>query len=209
MNRAPKPRTVWSSGILIRSAVLYLPLGFLLGRHSSLSLLPGIALLLEALCLWLYRSAQGGNGRPLLLLSYLSVGDIVWFFGALTFGMLSTVMPLWGYAGMVIVWLAALGVNIHIIRRLGISGGRDAELSSIIIGAEIGSAAKYVVLRKMENTLTVWVSFGLIGIGLLGVMTAFIVGQDNWLLLSLSVVFLGLSCGFSPQIRPLLLVMQA
>ena len=209
MNRAPNPRTVWSSGILIRATVMYLPFGFLLARLSLLALLPVIVLLLEALCFWLYHFAQRGNAWSLLLLSYLSVGDIVWFFGALIFGTLSALMPVWGYAGMVIVWLSTLGINIHIVRHLGISRRRDADVSAIISEAEIGSSKKYAALRNMDRIPSVWVSFGLAGIGLLGIIITYVIGRDDWLLLSLSIGFLGLSCGFSPQIRPLLLVLHS
>ncbi|RJE82362.1 hypothetical protein [Paracoccus onubensis] len=188
---------------------MYLPFGFLLARLSLLALLPVIVMLLEALCFWLYRFTQRGSTWSLLLLSYLSVGDIVWLFGALIFGALSALMPVWGYAGMVIVWLSTLGLNIHIARHLGISRGRDADVSAIISEAEIGSSKKYAALRNMDRIPSVWVSFGLAGIGLLGIIITYVIGRDDWLLLSLSVGFLGLSCGFSPQIRPLLLVMHS
>lgn len=182
-------------GILIRVFVVYLPLLFLLVQANLLWLLPGIVIPVEVVCLWLFRAVQRTDGWLIHLLRYLGVGDIVWFSAALIFGYLSAVMPACGYAGMVILWLTALGLNILVARH---------PCDTPEPGAGIEKFALLPMLGRITSILTVQLAFGLVGIGLAGIMAAYVMNRDDWFLLSLSIMSIGLSCGFSPQIGPLL-----
>lgn len=199
----PEPRTIWLSGITLRAVVLYLPWSLVAARASMLPLLLVIAAVIEIICALLYRRARaGGSGRALLLLSYLGVGDFVWFLATVAIALLSTIMPAWGYAAMVVTWLCAVAVNGYIVLRLP-PPEPAGTVGALIARASLANSARHVRLRRLDRLISIQLASALVGLGLLGLLVTYILGKESGLLLSLAVMFLGLSCGFSAQIRPL------
>lgn len=204
MRGAPTPKSVLLAGMLIRLVAVYLPWSFVAGRASTLPTFFIVVLVIEIGCLMVFRRALNGGGGDLLLSSYLSVGDVVWFAGAVAFALLSGVVPTFGFAIMAAIWITALLANFYIVKNLRRRGPVD-NVEKVVARSSPGKREDEASLNKIDRFVAIVMFAALSGVGMLGVILFYILDNGSWLLASLSIGFLGLGCGFSPQIRPMLM----
>ena len=210
MKELSSPGTIWRNGILIRAIVVYLPAGVVAGGASSLPPFFVIAGIFEALCSVLFKWArEDANCRWLFLLSYLSVGDVVWFLSAIALAIASSIATPGLFLIMIIIWLICIGVNIRIANELSGNIDRFAPCWEISRRSELGASKKHKMLKRLEAPVSVWLAGFLIIIGMGGVAVAYIIDFTNLLLLFASFAALGLSCGFSPQLRPFVMELRS
>lgn len=192
----PKPSVVWRNGMIVRTSALYVMMWVLSVQTSMMSYFFFAILIIEAGCFWLYRLArQNGSRQWLFLLTYLSVGDIVWVAGALATAIASGRVPAWGFISILAIWLASICVNL-------IASGHSRMRQQIIrddIATKAGCLETGRRYSPIDSIMSGWLAMILIAIGLLGIILAYIVDQKGWFLVMLSVSFLGLACGFSPR----------
>ena len=205
LKTVPGPSVVWRNGLIVRTFVLYLVVGILAVQTSMMPHFLLAVLIIEVGCYWLSRLAkQNGSVWCLFLLTYLSVGDIVWVAGALAIAAASGIVPAWGFAFILAIWLASICVNL-IVASHSTTRRQIVRTDEIVAEAEHpGTSKRY---RQIDLIISRWLSTILIVVGLFGIVVAYIINQEDWFLVMLSVSFLGLACGFSPQLRPLLMVL--
>lgn len=206
LKTAPRPSVVWRNGMIVRTFALYLIVGVLAVQTSMIPHFLLAALIIEAGCYWLFLLArQNESMQWLFLLAYLSVGDIVWVAGALAIATASGIMPAWGFISILAIWLASICINLT-------AASHSRARQQIIWTGDIAAEAEYLETNRkysqIDSIISAWLAMVLIAIGLLGIILAYIADQEDWFLVMLSVSFLGLACGFSPQLRPLLIVLR-
>lgn len=187
----------WSNGTFLRSILLYLPWGMFLWQLGVMFVLPVAVLVIEVLCYLVWKKSETGHdtfGRNLL--GYASVGDIIWLGSAIAVAGLSGQMPLWGFGAIIVIWLGYVMFQYLASRVVPLpKPGSKTKVSPGDIKLPAGP------LRTLQKPLEIWLAFTLIGIGFASCAVLYFMGERYGILVGLSVAFLGISCGFSPQLR--------
>ena len=187
----------WSNGTFLRSVLLYLPWGMYLWQLGAILALPVAVLAIEGLCYVIWKRSDSDHdtfGRNLL--GYVSMGDIVWLSSAIAVAGLSGQMPLWGFAAIVVVWLGYVVFQYLASQAVPLPApDRKTKVSPGDIKLPDGP------LRSIQKPLEIWLAFTLIGAGFGSCAVLYLMGEQYWILVGLSVAFLGIAGGFSPQLR--------
>ncbi len=206
MKSAPHPKTIWQNGILVRLFSAYLSNGLLAWSHALFVLFGAFVVIVELVCFLLYRRASHDPSRvDVYILSYLGAGGIVWFLAGIGFIIYSGAAPAWIYMAAFFIWLVSTIAQVYIATSLPVRRGASVGQAGGIAELRTRNA---VGLKGIDFAVSM-VSFAvLFCLGLGGIIVSYLGKYPSALEIFLGVLFIGLSAGFSANIRPAIIALR-
>lgn len=206
MKSAPCPKSIWQNGILVRMFSVYLSTGMLAWSHALFVLFVPFVVIVELVCFLLYRRASRDPSKAdVYVLSYLGVGDIVWFWAGIGFIAYSGAAPTWIYIAALFIWLVSIIAQVYIATSLPLPRGASVGQAGKI--AEI-RARSVVILKRIDLAISKMIFAVLFCLGLGGIIVSYLGNQSSDIEIFIGVLFIGLSVGFSVNIRPAIIALR-